>query len=112
MKTFAQAFCEHVGCAPEDYLPIALKRCLYPQAHFFYCILPFFARAADIELLEDAGAATSPEQLQDLLRDYRHELRSRGGFLAKRLKLRVSSKRLHKLFVQVMSGQIRQSSPQ
>ena len=101
-RTFAQAFCEQVGCAPEDYLGEALKRCLYPQARFSSLILPFFAREADIELLEAAGTATTEEQLNDLVRDYWHQLHRRGGFLARRFKLRVSGERLQKLFAQVM----------
>jgi len=105
VKTFAQALCKRVGCAPEDYLRVALKHCLYPQARFFSRLFLFDRRAADIELLEDAGAATSEEQLRDLLRDYWIQLHLQGGFLAKCLKLRVSGERLQKLFAQVMHGE-------
>ena len=40
-----------------------------------------------------------------------HELQRRGGFLAKRLKLRVSTERLHKLFAQVMRGETSPPAP-
>ena len=105
MKTFAQALCERVGCAPEDYLRVALKHCLYPRARALYWVFADFARVEDMELLEAAGAATSEEQLVELLRDYWDELHLRGGFLAKRYKLRVSGNRLQRLFVQVMRGE-------
>ena len=64
-----------------------------------------YARVEDIELLEAAGRATSEEQLVELLREYWDELHLRGGFLAKRYKLRISGGRLQKLFAQVMRGE-------
>ena len=111
LKTFAQAFCGRVGCAPEDYLRVALKHCLYPRARVFAPALRFCAPAADIQLLEAAGAATTEQRLNDLLRDYRYQLHLRGGFLAKRLKLRVSGNRLQKLFTQVMRGESGRPEP-
>jgi len=54
--------------------------------------------AADLQLLKDAGAATTEDQLNELLREYRYDLQLNGGFLRKRLKLRVSTARLEHLF--------------
>jgi hypothetical protein len=105
VKTFAQALCERVGCAPEDYLRVALKHCLYPRARVLSLVFAGYARVEDMELLEAAGAATSEEQLAELLREYWDELHLRGGFLAKRYKMRISSGRLQKLFTQVMHGE-------
>jgi hypothetical protein len=105
VKTFAQALCEQAGCGAEDYLRVALKRCLYPRARFLYLVPPFYARVEDIELLEAAGAATSEEQVVELLREYWDEVNLRGGILAKRCKLRVSGARLQKLFREVMRGE-------
>ena len=98
--------CGRFGCAPEDYLRVALKHCLYPQARGLFRILPYsFARAADLKLLEEARAATSEEYLQELLREYWDEVHLRGGLLAKRWKLRVSGGRLLKLFEEVMRAE-------
>ena len=105
MKTFAQALCERAGSAPEDYLQVALKHCLYPRARLISRLFLFFARPEDIELLEAAGRATSEEQVRELLREYWDELHLRGGVLAKRYKLRVSGDRLLKVFGQVMRGE-------
>ena len=105
MKTFAQALCERVGCAPEDYLRVALKHCLYPRARVLSLVFAGYARVEDIELLEAAGRVTSEEQLVELLREYWDELHLRGGFLAKRYKVRISGGRLQKLFTQVMRGE-------
>jgi hypothetical protein len=58
---------------------VALKHCLYPRARVFAPALRFCAPAADIQLLAAAGVATTEQQLNDLLGDYRHELQRHGG---------------------------------
>ena len=104
VKTFAQALCERVGCAPEDYLRVAWKHSLYPQARVVFSVLPFsYARAADVKLLEQASAATSEEYLGELLREYWDDVHLNGGFLARRCKVRVSGGRLQRLFRWVMN---------
>ena len=55
VKTFAQALCERVGCAPKDYLRVALKHCLYPRARVFSWVFAGCVRVEDIELLEVGG---------------------------------------------------------
>ena len=65
-------------------------------------LLPLQVRAADRELLKDAGAATTEEQLAELLQDYWYRLRLSGGFMARHMKLRVSGGRLQRLFKWVM----------
>ena len=102
MKTFAQALCETVGCAPENYLRVVLKHCLYPRPRSFYRLFALFMPAADIQLLKDVGAATTEDDLNELLRDYRHDLQLHGGFVKQRLRLRVSTARLEQLFKRVM----------
>jgi hypothetical protein len=107
LKTFAQTLCEHVGCAPKDYLRVALKHCLYPWPHSLHRLFALFVPTADIKLLKDAGMVTTDEQLEDLLLEYRENLELRGGFAARHLKLRISSGRLEELFKQVMAEQNR-----
>jgi hypothetical protein len=102
MKIFAQALCEHFGCAPDDYLRVALKHCLYPQARVFFQLPPFHVRGADARLLEAARTVTREEALEELLREYRKDLHHHGGWLAKRCRLRVSGRRLLALLREVM----------
>lgn len=102
MKTFAQALSESVGCAPDHFLRVALKHCLYPRPRSFYRLFALFVSAADIRLLKDVGAATTEDDLNELLREYRYQLGLHGGFVKQRLRLRVSTARLEKLFQRVM----------
>jgi hypothetical protein len=102
-RTFAEALCERFGCAPEDYLRVALKHSLYPQARVLLRVFPSFARAEDIALLEAAGRVTSEEELGELMREYWVQLHLHGGLLARRCKLRVSGHRLLRLFALVRS---------
>ena len=105
LKTFAQALCESVSCAPDQYLQVALKHCLYPRPRCCYRLFALFMSAADLKLLNDAGAATTEDQLNELVGDYRHDLQQHGGFWAKYLKLRISTTRLEQLFNRVMRGE-------
>jgi len=104
LKTFAHALCESVGCSPDKYLHVALKHCLYPRPRCCYRFFALFVPSADIQLLIDAGAATSVEKLNELLHYHRYDLNIRSGFLQRRFKLRISSTRLEYLFKQLMPG--------
>jgi hypothetical protein len=105
LKTFAQALCEHVGCNAEDYIPTALKHCLYPQPRALHRLYAFLLPATDIRLLQEAGTVTTEDELDDLLLEYRQRLHLHGGFIEKRLRLRVSTGRLEKLFEHVQHRQ-------
>lgn len=105
MKTFSQALCQSVGCTPDEYLRVALKHCLYPRPRCCYRLFVPFLSAADLQLLTDAGAATSVNQFNELLNDYRCDLQVRSGFFRRRLKLRISTTRLEQLFKRVMHAE-------
>lgn len=102
MKTFADALCERTGCPPEDYLQVTLKRCRSRRARLFSRVFPIPPRKADIALLKEAGAATNEAELRDILGQYWYELHLRGGWLARRCKIRVSGQRLLMVFREVM----------
>lgn len=104
-QTFAQAFCASVGCASHKYLRVALKHCLYPKPRCCCRLFALFLSATDRQLLTDAGAATSVDQFNDLLREYRDDLGVHRGFLANRLKFSISTSRLEQLFNHVMRGE-------
>jgi hypothetical protein len=57
-------------------------------------LFALFLSAADLQLLTDAGAATSVDQFNELLREYRDDWEVHGGFLATHLKFRISTTRL------------------
>jgi hypothetical protein len=106
MKTFSKALCERIGCSGQEYLQVALKHCLHPQPLGLHHLFAFFPPATDLRLLENAGAARTEADLKDLLLEYRQHLNLHRGFLARRLKLRVSSSRLNRLFGRVMNDQV------
>jgi len=102
LKTFEETFCEHFGCPHDAYVKEAHKRCLHSQCAVFGIVARFFAPAEDRELLVQAGALTTREELQELVDDYHYRLNLSGGFMAHRLKTRISGDRLLDLFSQVM----------
>jgi hypothetical protein len=104
-KTFAQGLCERFGCSPEEYLRVALKHCLHLQAQVWFSLFPSGVRAADVQLLEDTGAATTTRELRELLQEYCYRLELSGGFAAKRLKIRISCERLQRLWKRAMCGE-------
>ena len=101
-KTFSQALCKHFSCAPEDYLRVARKHCLYPHARVLSRLLPLQVRVYEDQLLEAAGATMTEEHLAELVRDYWYHVHLYGGIAAKCLKLRISGERLKRLFAEVM----------
>jgi len=79
LKTFVQALCHNIGRAAAVYLQVVLKYCLYPRPHSLYRLFAPFVAAANVKLLEEAGMATTKDQLNELLRGYRYDLQLPGG---------------------------------
>ena len=102
MKTFAEALCTRFNCRRKDYLRIALTRTLYPQARLLVWPYLLFGSAQTLSVLEAAAEVTDREELQDLLREYAYHIALDHGSLTNKWKLRVSGKRLQKLFNEVM----------
>jgi hypothetical protein len=109
LKTFGQALCESVGCAPERYLQVAFNYCLYPRPRALSRLFMLLVSPVDIQLLKDAGEVTTKEEFNELLNDYRQDLQRKHGFLATHLKFRISTTRLEQLFNRVMRAETESS---
>jgi len=103
MNRFRDAFCEHVGCRPEDYLREALRQTLHPHAALLGGLARRLCSPLCEQLLEDAGETTTGEELRDVIRLYEYDVHWHGGFWVRRLKFRVSGQRLLNLH-----GELRQ----
>jgi hypothetical protein len=101
MNRFRDAFCEYVGCRPENYVREALRRTLYPHAAKFGRLARCLCSRLCEQLLEDAGATTSGEELREVIRLYEYDVQLHGGFWTRRLKFRVSGQRLLDLYVEI-----------
>lgn len=94
---FKDAFADCFGCNPEDFSKEALSKVLYPHARALWKYLelgggpPVLAAQAFMELVADTRGK---EDLQDAIKEYGDDVRPSSGFLARRLKLRVSVERL------------------
>ena len=97
VKPFKQAFCEFFNCPPEDYLREAFLRTLYRRARPFGGLMLWFGATEGMQLLDEAGATTSTEDLLDVIRQSELDARERGLTKARRWKFRVSGQRLVEL---------------
>ena len=94
---FKDAFADCFGCNPEDFSKEALKKVLYPHARSLWRFLEFgggpavLAAQAFMDLIAETRGK---DDLLDAVREYRDDVRPNSGFLARRLKLRVSVERL------------------
>lgn len=96
--TFADAYCSSHRVRPEDYEHIVFLRTLHPVARIFRGTLGLIPRyfAADHSFIRSVGALTRRRDfgLEEL--DYVHDPANRG-FLRRKLRLRVSARRLYAL---------------
>jgi len=95
--TFEEAFCAHFNFPKERFAREAMRRSLYPCARRIWPLLDLLGGPAILiaKFLIDSAARTRGKQdLLDLFSEYRQDIQPQGGFLAKKLKLRVSTQRL------------------
>jgi len=103
-KTFAELFCSHRHLPPEHYQKAMLRCCLYRRALIVRPVLALMAPrffAADGELIARVGVLTTPEALDDEIDDFYHHDDNRS-FLRRVLYLRVSGRRVRRLFGRLM----------
>jgi hypothetical protein len=94
---FKDAFADCFGCRPEDFSQEALKKCLYPHARAIWGFLEFSGgppALAAHAIMDLVAETVSKEDLLDAIKEYADGVRPNTGFLARRLKLRVSVERL------------------
>src|SRR4051794_38002892 len=95
--SFKDAFADCFGCRPDDFSREALPKVLYPHARAVWGLLelgggpPVLAAQGFMNLVAETR---SKEDLMEAIAEYRDEVRPSSGFLARRLKLRVSVERL------------------
>lgn len=101
VKRFKDLFCDYVRCAPEAYEREALKRTLYPRAARLTAVAHWLCSPVCLRVIEEAGEVENSEDLRDVMRLYEYDIKAYGGFWLRRLKFRVSGRRLLDLYARV-----------
>lgn len=110
MKTFREIYCERHGIDCEKFERVLLWRCLHWPARPFYWLLGVNRNysSADIEFIRGVGDLKSRREFHNEASEFHYHPGNRG-FLRTVLRIRVSSRRLQKIF----EGEVRstQSTP-
>lgn len=99
--TFAEIFCRRLGIGLARYADAMLLRCLYPWAVPLLPVIRLVAPdyfASDLRLVHAVGRLASPRGLAGELAVFRRDPEQRN-FLRRRLRLRISSRRVARLVV-------------
>lgn len=103
-KTFAELFCSHRRLHPQQYHEVMFRCCLYRRTLIFRHLLAVFSRSyfeADHELISRVGLLTASETLDDEI-DIFYNNSTNRSFLHRVLRLRVSARRVQRLFDALM----------
>lgn len=98
-KTFAEIYCEREGLSPAELNRTLFSRTLYPQARPFFRLVHWLDPGhfmADHEFCEDVRNLRSLEDFTLVLASY-IEHPSNWGFLRRRLRIRVSARRMFRI---------------
>jgi hypothetical protein len=109
-KTFRESFCERFSCPPENFEKRVFWRCLYRRSLPLAWLASLLHRHhfdLDMQTIRQLGVCRSPQEFRAELESFRYEYRTRGGLL-RRLRVRVSGKRLIGLLAEI--GQPLESS--
>ena len=92
---FKSLFCEYGGCAPEDYDERAFRACLYWHARMLAPLIrvvspKYFER--DLALIRYLAAAPGRRHAMNELAAYMEANDSKGGFVRKFLRIRISAR--------------------
>ena len=99
MATFSELFCERYRVHPDRFASAVFWRCLHRRAWLVAPLVRAVSAeyfAADYDLIRDIGRLTQPERLADDLADFYSHPRN-IGFARRRLKLRLSIRRVTRL---------------
>ena len=104
-KSFREAFCECFRCAPERFIPVALRKVLPWRVRvvrpFFTLLYPDYFRL-DFELVEMLGGARDWSEVNAALGAFSSNNHLRGGFYRNTLKIRASGRRVSRLVTRVL----------
>ena len=96
MRTFAELFCEQHHVAPSNFVRAIFWRCLHRRAlPFAPFVVLLHSRyfIVDYDLVSNVGALTCMSYLDEEIDDFHADTRNRG-FVRRRLKIRISGRRL------------------
>jgi hypothetical protein len=99
--SFKDLFCEAYECKPEQFRLKVLFRALYPHSiPFFIMLWPLRARAVKkaFSVIEEAATVRGVRELDALIAYSMPEAKMLGGFWVRKMRVRVSGKRLIALF--------------
>jgi hypothetical protein len=101
-RTFREGFCKECACATEAFETTVFWRCLHrralPLSALIYRLHPSFFDP-DFHTIRCLGNSTSYEEFGQEVNSFRSDNRRRGGFLRRKLRVRVSGRRLMKLLL-------------
>ena len=99
-KSFQEAFCETHGCPLEAFEARVFWRCLHrralPLSALLYRLNPGFFEP-DFRTIRQLGLARSFEEFGQEVNSFRSDNRRHGGLVRRRLRVRVSGRRLMEL---------------
>jgi len=99
MKTFAEIYCEQTGLPPAKFGRVLLWRGLYPQARLLKPLLHLLGRdyfAADRDFVYGVGQLRRISDFASEAAEF-HSHPANHSLLRRRLRLRVSARRLRRL---------------
>jgi hypothetical protein len=107
MDTFEEKFCAEYGVARERYEDAVFWRCLHRPAWVFAAVLRMVSSeyfAADYDLIRGVGRLRTAERLGDELDNFYSHL-GNHGFFRRRLRMRISVRRLITIVHVLLPGQ-------
>lgn len=106
MASFSELYCRRHGIERARYADTMFWRCLHRRAQVFAFLIrplaPDFFQA-DYELIHSVGEITSTKSLPDELANFSLHPSNRG-WLRRRLKLRISGRRLYRVVAEILPG--------
>jgi hypothetical protein len=102
---FMTAFCQAYQCAPEQYKEKAFWLCLHRRAVPFARLLRFLSPRFfdnDFALLEEAGKVIRYSELLAVINQFRQDCQVERRYLHDQLRLRVSGRRVCRVFARLV----------
>lgn len=96
-RNFRQAYCEKFGCLPADYANKVFWRCLYPHARLLAPLLLWLNKGyfeLSFQTIHELGETANYNDFKAELDGFTLANRNARSLLRKRLRVRVSGRRL------------------
>jgi hypothetical protein len=105
-KSFRENYCERFGCPLEDFENRVFWRSLYRRSLPLSLVVHLTNRRhfeLDLQTIRQLGVCRGTQEFRAELESFRYDYRMRGGLL-RRLRVRVSGKRLMALLREVLAA--------